>query len=326
MTVTRFLRTLMTRLAWAAIALLISLGAAGIIATLTHMPGTTARAELTWAGDVAVAPALDTATADLEALSAEVDQLGSTARQALTQVVGGDLPELQATIADGTTRLQAVQARTTDLERSLAAVPYTGDDWPLYLAPELRHRYVELASTSGLTGGLEDDWASFTGRALTAARVSALLARHDEETAAAATEGSAGRYRQALDGLKASEATIAESRALRDRLAPSTDVSTLTTWIDRNAAYDTALGELYQVLLDARGRVTDAVRRAYEGEQLARSGLPGDTRGLIVIMSDVAQGGLNQAVIAIEEARGTLAQALEVQQQLRDGSGTLPPG
>ncbi len=326
MTPIRFLRTLASAIAWVVVALVIAFGAAGIVATMTQMPGTPGRAELTWAGDTAVEPALDAATVDLEALSAEVDELGSTARRALTQVIAGDLSELQVTIAAGTARLAGVQERTNELEVSLAAVPHAGDDWPLYLAPELRNRYVELATTSGLTTGLEDDWASLSGRALTAARVSTLLARHDEETAAAARLGSAGRYKQALAGLGKSDATIAQSRSLRDRLAGSTDVSTLTTWIDRNAGYDEALAGLYQALLDSRGRVTDAVRRAYDDEQAARSALPGDTRGLVVIMSDVAQGGLNQAVIAIEEARGSLAQALEVQQQLRDGSGTVPPG
>jgi hypothetical protein len=42
-----------------------------------------------------------------------------------------------------------------------------------------------------------------------------------------------------------------------------------------------------------------------------------------VIMSEIAQGGLNQAVIAIEEARGTLSDALAVQQRLK-GGGQLP--
>ena len=41
-------------------------------------------------------------------------------------------------------------------------------------------------------------------------------------------------------------------------------------------------------------------------------------------MSDIAQGGLNQAVIAIEEARGALAEALDLQQQLRAGAGADP--
>jgi hypothetical protein len=49
--------------------------------------------------------------------------------------------------------------------------------------------------------------------------------------------------------------------------------------------------------------------------------LPGDTRGLVVIMVDIAQGGLNQAVISIEEARGSLAGALDVQRQLQAGPG-----
>jgi hypothetical protein len=38
----------------------------------------------------------------------------------------------------------------------------------------------------------------------------------------------------------------------------------------------------------------------------------------------VAQGGLNQAVISIEEARGTLAAALETQAELKAGQSPLP--
>ena len=105
---------------------------------------------------------------------------------------------------------------------------------------------------------------------------------------------------------------------MRDRLAPTTDVTTLTTWLDRNADYDGALRTLYQSLLDAKGRVTAAVRRAFTAEQKARERLPGDTRGLVVIMAEVAQGGLNQAVISIEEARGELFAALQVQRRLVD--------
>ena len=84
------------------------------------------------------------------------------------------------------------------------------------------------------------------------------------------------------------------------------------TWIDRNAAYDAALRRLYEALLDSKGQVTDHVRAAFDGEQAARRELPPDTRGLVVIMSDIAQGGLNQAVIAIEEARGALASAIDL--------------
>ena len=79
----------------------------------------------------------------------------------------------------------------------------------------------------------------------------------------------------------------------------------------------------YQTILDAGGEVTDAVRAAAAAEQSARERLPSDTRALIVIMNDVAQGGLNQAVISIEETRGALAAELDVQRALQEGT-TLP--
>ena len=94
-------------------------------------------------------------------------------------------------------------------------------------------------------------------------------------------------------------------------MSSSVDVSILTAWIDRNAAYDTALRKLYTILRTSRGKATKAVQQAYADEQAARAQLPGDTRGLIVIMSDVARGGLNQAIIAIEEAKGRLSDTLD---------------
>jgi hypothetical protein len=110
---------------------------------------------------------------------------------------------------------------------------------------------------------------------------------------------------------------IEQARGLRDNLAGSTDVATLTAWIDTNAAYDAALRRLYDALSESKGRVTDRVRDAFAAEQAARAQLPSDTRGLVVIMSDIARGGLNQAVIAIEEARGALSAALDRQQRLQ---------
>ena len=149
------------------------------------------------------------------------------------------------------------------------------------------------------------------------------MQRHDQETAAAAKQGSAAHYKAALALLDTSDATIAESRALAERLGKASDVSTLNTWLDRNAAYDTALSGLYRSLLDSKGRVTDKVRAAFAAEKDARANLPADTRGLVVIMAEVAQGGLNQAVISIEEARGSLAAVLEDQANPRP-SPTLP--
>jgi len=315
-----FVRTLATGLAWVAIAMVIALGSAGVIATVNHVPGTAARAELTWTADAEMRPALDNATAELQVLADEVDGLSATARLALTQMVAGDTAALTDTINAGTATMLEVTAQSRRLDKALAKVPNTGADWAVHVSSDLHHRYEELAGTVALTAGLEEEWAAFTGRALDAVKITGLLARHDTETAAAAAEGTAAHYRQALKLLDVPDATIAESRKLQERLAASTDVSTLKDWIDRNAAYDHALRDLYGAMLTSKGKVTDAVRAAMAAETDARARLPGDTRGLVVIMSDIAQGGLNQAVISIEEARGSLSAALDVQRQLQDGT------
>jgi hypothetical protein len=313
-------RSVLVRLAWLLIAALVAFGGAGLVAAMDHVPGTPPRAELTWAGDQAAEPALDAATAQLEQLAGSVDTLSTTARLALAEVVAGDLGSLQQTISTGTLQLSDVEAQARTLEAGLAAVPGTGDGAELRLSGEIRKRYDELAGTRTLTDGLAADWASFTGRAIDAASLAGLLSQHDEQTAAAAKEGSAAHYAAALKALDQSDATMTRALGLRDRLASTTDVSTLTEWLSRNQAYDAALRTLYQALVDAKGRVTSAVRDAFTAEQAARDRLPGDTRGLVVIMSDVARGGLNQAVISIEQARGSLNAALLIQRQLQQGA------
>jgi hypothetical protein len=320
-------RWLLARAAWLALAALIALGGAGIVASMDHAPGTAGRPELTWAADRAAVPALDAATDRLEQLSNGVDTLGTTARLALAQVVAGNLDGLNATIASGTVQLAAVQSQAQALETSLVDIPGIGPGDELRLSPGILSRYQELAKTRNLTDGLEADWTAFTGRALDAASLTGMLTEHDRQTAAAAKAGAAGHYKAALAELDKSDATMKRARALRDRLAPTTDVSTLTTWLDLNAAYDKALRNLYQSLVDANGRVTSAVRQAFGDEQAARQALPGDTRGLVVIMAEIAQGGLNQAVISIEQARGSLSTALDVQRRFQGDGGAEPsPG
>ena len=63
------------------------------------------------------------ATDQLHVLADEVDGLGATARQALTQVVAGDVDELGTTIATGTDQVGTVQGEAAELDALLAAVP-----------------------------------------------------------------------------------------------------------------------------------------------------------------------------------------------------------
>jgi hypothetical protein len=137
-----------------------------------------------------------------------------------------------------------------------------------------------------------------------------LLADHDAAAAEAARLGRRAAYGQALEQLGRAEASLVDASALRDALANTADVSVLDEWLARNRALDVALRDLYTALRASGGSVTDAVRTAAEAERTAQQRLPPDTRGLVVIMADIARGGLNQAVIGIEQARGRLDAAV----------------
>ena len=103
---------------------------------------------------------------------------------------------------------------------------------------------------------------------------------------------------------------IGISRTLRTQLASTVDVTVLDQWLDRNERYDKALRGLYVALTKVRGRVTNVVRDAIAAEKEARRSLPPDSRALVVIISEIGRGGMNGAVIAIEEAKAQLADAL----------------
>ena len=310
---------------WVIVAALVALGGAGVVAAMHNVPGTAARADLTWAADQAADAKLDAATQRLAELSAAVESLGVASREALAAVSSGDVDTVNAKILAGTGDLATIEAAQAALATAIGEVPGVGSDSELHVAPEVQDRFDGLVPTPAIATGLDDDWRILTGRALDAVNLNALLAQHDQETAAAAQQGAKERYKQALTGLDASDATIAQAKAVRDRLAKTADVSVLTSWIDRNAAYDAALRDLYEVLIKADGKVTAKVRAAFDREQAARARLPGDTRPLVVIMADIAQGGLNQAAISIEDAQSDLSDALTIQRQLeQDGELALP--
>jgi tetratricopeptide (TPR) repeat protein len=304
---------------WIAAAALVALGAAGLVAAVGASPGTPGRAELTWAGDRAIAPHLEAATVLAERLSAEVDDLGTAGRVALAALVARDRDLLARTLAEGSRIAVAVEAAASQLRSEVRSLPGVSGLAPDPLPPtsELllgvgQRRSVELLlRAADLAEDLDRTWRELTGGALPAIELMRLLEDHDTSTAAAAADGRAGRYPDAIAALDRSIAILEEARALRDELANRVDVSVLDEWLDRNAAYDAALRSLYEALRRSGGRVTDEVRDAFAAERAAKERLPPDTRGLVVIMAEIARGGLNQAVIAIEEAKGGLLDALD---------------
>lgn len=304
------LRALGIRIGWLLLAVVIAVGIAGIVAAGNRLPGTEGRPELTWAADRAATTQLEASTTALATLAADVDKLGEMGRLALTAVTDRDLPRLATAISNGTTFLATVALDTAAYRDALGKVPGIGPTDELTLSPDVRDRYDQLVGTVQLADGLSGQWRRFTSGAADATRLVELLDLQDTEAAAAAREGSAARYAAALTHIDKADAAIDEAKTLRDRLRNAADVQTLDRWLERNETWNLALRELYRGLEASGGKVTDEVRAAFTKERAAFARLPSDTKPLVIIMSDVAQGGLNQAVIAIEEARGSLEEAL----------------
>jgi hypothetical protein len=305
------LRRGLTAIVWLVAVVVIALGAAGLVTGMDAPPTSGGRSELTERGDAIVTPALDAAEADLQQLADDVAALGVASRGALAALNGSDLETVDAAIAEGDELVASIRDRSAGLRAALAATPLIGTpEADFEVSARVQERHRRLVEALGATGDLDGAWARLTIGSVAASRLSARLADHDTAVLKAAGQGRDADYDNAVETLDDAEAAITEARTLRNRLAATVDVTVLDQWLDRNAAYDTALRDLYLALRDVGGRVTDKVRDAIAAEKAAKARLPPDARGLIVIMSEIGRGGMNSAVITIEEARGRLAEAL----------------
>ena len=308
--------------AWLVGVVAVAIAGATLVAVLNPPLSPGARPELTSVADRAAARAMDATLARLRAAADDVTALEATARTALAQALGADAPALQATLAAGPGHLTSAMDDVRAFETAASAVPGMGPGRETRLSAPILARFDALAAARGrdLARGLDLDWTTFALRAGNAVDLVTLLQRHDTETAAAAALGKAARYQDAVAALDAPDASLALARRLREALSATTDVGTLTIWLDANAAYDAALRSLYRALLASGGTVDDAVRAAAAAEQAARAGLPPDSRGLTLILSDIARGGLNQAILAIAATHDAMAAVLDEQARL------TPPG
>jgi hypothetical protein len=323
---TGFLRRAALAIAWLVIAAILSLGAAGIVGAMAHQPGTPSRAELTYAGDRAIEPGLHAAESELVLLSAQVAQLSDLGRDALGELAASNLEALDKTVANGEQLAIGIQTEATQLRQKLEGLPGLGPGAELTVSPELRRRHAVALDALHATDGIAADWTRLSTSSLAATRIAVLLTDHDKSTADAAAAGRSGKYADALKKLTASDATIADARRLRDSLAATVDVSTLGQWLDISAAYDKALRHLYEAIVKSKGIVTKEVRAAFDEEKKARERLPPDTRALVVILTDIGRGGLNQAVIGIEDARGDLDAAIDQLTASPSPSSDVPAG
>ena len=305
------MRQILIAIAWLAAVVLIALGAAGIVAGMDAPATTGAYSWQTARDDVPVEQELDVITVHLEEVSSLLEDLGIQARGALSALATNDQAQAATALETGDRLVADIDQRSTAIAAALADVPLIGTPAADYrLGPAVRERHASLVAALADTRDLDLEWDRLASGSAAATKMSQLLASHDETALKAAAKGRDADYAEALKILDEADAIIGDAHKLRDQLSATVDVATLDEWLDRSAGYDAALRELYDALRKNDGRVNTAVRRAMEAEQKARDRLPADTRGLVVIMSDIGRGGMNDAVIAIEQARGQLADAL----------------
>src|SRR5207247_7880173 len=126
----------------------------------------------------------------------------------------------------------------------------------------------------------------------------------------AAAKGRARKYGEAATTLDQAILAVVSVKEQRTKLIAGNETTVLDEWIQRNGDYDQALRALYVALDQSGGRVTVKVQLARRDERDAFEQLPPDRRTIIVIVAEVARGGLTQAVLAIEDTRGRIDDAL----------------
>jgi hypothetical protein len=171
-------------------------------------------------------------------------------------------------------------------------------------------RRAAILAAIDSAASLAASWQQVTAHASDAAQLTSLIAKHDATVIAAAGKGVAHKYRDAMSLLDQALLIVTDIKTLRVRLIPGTEPTVLDEWIERDAAYDTALKALYAALVASKGKQTLVVLARRREERDAFAQLPPDRRTIIVIVAEVARGGLTQAVLAIEEANGHIDAAL----------------
>jgi hypothetical protein len=295
---------------WLVLAIALALGGSGLIAETSHPPGDDHREELTYAADVALAPRLDDVSSQLSSLASVVDQLSNDARTALAAVSGDDATAVQTALASGSGHANQIVQSADAIRASIAGLPGDGPGAATIYSNATLVRRADLVAALGSLSGIADQWASVTRQATTAAQLTQAIRTHDSTLAAAAAQGVEANYTKAIALLTKATASLDQVTAIRQATVTTAGTTVLDDWISVHQTYDAALLALYQALKKSGGQRNAVVDAAYRAENAARQNLPSDDRAIIVIVSEVAQGGLNQAVVAIEDARGRIDEAL----------------
>lgn len=297
-------------IAWTMLFAVLAAGGAGLVGQTWHAAGSPARAELTAAGDQALDARLDVATEQLRTISTDIDTLAQEAKTALEEISSFDPARLEASLQRGGTTAAAIDTEAKALRDSLADLPGAGPNAVLeYSNATLVRRSAILAAVDAALS-IAGQWQTVTTRASGAGTLTALITQHDGTVFEAAANGRGNKFKEATAIVDDALLVLTDILAARTRLIAGQEPTVLDEWIDRNREYDLALRAVYAALAKSKGKLTVEVQSARRDERIAFDRLPPDRRTIVVIVSEVARGGLIQAVVAIEDAHGHVDEAL----------------
>lgn len=303
--VERLTRSLLA-FAWLAAAVVFSFGGAGVVARGDNFAGDQTRPELTWRFDREMAPGIARAADEARLVADGTGKLADAARSALVDLLADRTDALADDLMRGDVWISDITSRADTISKIIADLPYV--DSPALYGSGTRARIGALRQVVAAIAPLPDRWKQLEVGTVPAVQVAALLQSHDTIAFQAAQAGVRQDYPNGIAILARASAELDQAALLRDQLAANVDVSTLSDWIERNRQHDEALSALYQALIQSGGlRSTPEVKAAIERYSEAEKLLPPDTRALVVILGDIALGGVNQAAIAIETVRGSIA-------------------
>jgi hypothetical protein len=298
-------------IAWTALFAVMAAGGAGLIAQATHSPGSPARGDLTAEGDAILNRRLDAATGQLQTISSNVAGLADAAKTALEELTSADQTKLQQSLEQGDALAVSISDDTRALQLTLASLPGNEPNTALRYSNDTLVRRAATLTALDAAAGLQAGWEQVSARAHEASQVTELIAEHDQTVLDAAAKGRTRQYAKAVARLDDAILAVAAVKEQRTKLIADPGRTVLDEWIDRNRDYDLALQAVYSALVASHGNPsTTRVQKARVAERRAFEQLPPDRRTIIVIVAEVARGGLTQAVIAIEDARGRLEDAL----------------
>jgi hypothetical protein len=297
-------------IAWTVLLAVLAASGAGLVGWTFHPPGGPARAELTSIGDAALAPALGAASDRLRTIAKDVSTLADDAKAALAEIASADPTRLRHALEDGGLLAASINSESKALLASIAGLPGDGPNAVLDYSNATLVRRAAILAAADATASLNGQWQQVTGRAVDAVNLIALIDGHDRTVLDAASKGRDHQYAAASEVLDEAVYIVTQVQEVRAKLIAGAEDTILDEWIKRTAAYDVALKALYDALDKSKGEVTLAVQAARREEQRLFAQLPEDRRTIVVIVAEVARGGLTQAVLAIEEAHGRIDDAL----------------